>query len=83
MKMTDVEAAEAGRRRPGNLDAQDLALQCLARVNDNAADAQDPVKHPEVYEFCEKASMSRSWLYLRPFSSGVPIKAISSRSGPI
>ena len=55
MKMTDVEAAEAGRRRPGNLDAQDLALQCLARVNDNAADAQDPVKHPEVYEFCEKA----------------------------
>jgi adenylate cyclase len=55
MKMTDVEAAEAGRRRPGNLDAQDLALQCLARVNDNAADAQDPVKHPEVYEFGEQA----------------------------
>jgi adenylate cyclase len=55
MKMTDVEAAEAGRQRPGNLDAQDLALQCLARVNDNAADAQDPVKHPEVYEFCEQA----------------------------
>ncbi len=55
MKMTDVEAAEAGRLRPGNLDAQDLALQCLARVNDNGADAQDPVKHPEVYEFCERA----------------------------
>ncbi len=54
-KMTDVEAAEARRLRPGNLDAQNLALQCLARVNDNAADARDPVKHPEVYEFCEQA----------------------------
>jgi TolB-like protein len=54
-KMTDVEAAEARRLRPGNLSAQDLALQCLARYNDNHADAQDPVKHPEIYEFCEQA----------------------------
>ena len=55
LKMTDVEAAEAGRRRPGNPGAQDLALQCLARVNDNAVDADDPVKHPEIFEFCEQA----------------------------
>ena len=55
LKMTDVEAAEAGRLRPGNLGAQDLALQCLARVIDNAADARDPVKHPEIYESCEQA----------------------------
>jgi adenylate cyclase len=54
LKMTDVEAAEARRVRPGNLGAQDLALQCLARVNDNSA-ADDPVKHPEIYEACEKA----------------------------
>jgi adenylate cyclase len=50
-KMTDVEAR---RLRPGNLGAQDLALQCLARANDNSA-ADDPVKHPEIYESCEKA----------------------------
>ena len=54
-KMTDVEAAEARRLRPGNLGAQDLALQCLARVNDNFAYATDPVKHPEIYESCEQA----------------------------
>jgi adenylate cyclase len=54
-KMTDVEAAEARRLRPGNLGAQDLALQCLARANDNLANAADPVKHPEIYEFCEQA----------------------------
>ena len=54
-KMTDVEAAEARRLRPGNLGAQDLALQCLARFNDNSADAEDPRKHPEVYESCEQA----------------------------
>ena len=54
-KMTDVEAAEARRLRPGNLGAQDLALQCLARFNDNSADALDPVKHPEIYESCEQA----------------------------
>ena len=40
--MTDVEAAEAGRLRPGNPGAQDLALQCLARVIDNAVDAEIP-----------------------------------------
>ncbi len=54
-KMTDVEAAEARRLRPGNLGAQDLARQCLARFNDNSADAGDPVKHPEIYEPCEQA----------------------------
>jgi adenylate cyclase len=55
LKMTDVEAAEAGRLRPGNPGAQDLALQCEARVNDNEADADDPVKHPKLYESCEQA----------------------------
>lgn len=55
LKMIDVEAAEAGRMRPGNLGAQDLALQCHARVIDNLADAGDPVKHPELFEFCEQA----------------------------
>jgi len=55
-KMTDVEAAEARRLRPGNLGAQDLARQCLARFNDNYTDAAlDPVKHPEIYESCEQA----------------------------
>jgi tetratricopeptide (TPR) repeat protein len=55
-KMTDVEAAEARRLHPGNLGAQDLALQCLARFNDNYTDAAlDPVKHPEIYESCEQA----------------------------
>jgi adenylate cyclase len=33
LKMTDVEAAEARRLRPGNLSAQDLALQCLASAS--------------------------------------------------
>ncbi len=55
LKMTDVEAVEAGRLRPNNPDAQDLALQCLARVNDNEADADDPVKHPKLYDSCEQA----------------------------
>ena len=41
-KMTDVEAAEARRLRPGNLGAQDLALQCLARFNDNSAGVRRP-----------------------------------------
>ena len=55
LKMTDIEAAKAARLRPNNPDAEDLALQCLARFNDNSADARDPVKHPEIYEACEEA----------------------------
>ena len=55
LKMTDVEAAEARRLRPGNLGAQDLALRCLARVNDNFRTPTDPVKHPEIFESCEQA----------------------------
>ena len=54
-KMNEVEAAEAGRLRRGNLGAQDLALQCQGRVNDNYIDAGDPVKHPELFESCEQA----------------------------
>jgi hypothetical protein len=54
-KMNEVEAAEAGRLRRGNLGAQDLALQCQGRVNDNCIDAGDPVKHPELFESCEQA----------------------------
>ena len=46
MKMTEVEAAEAGRLRPGNLDAQDLALQCQARVIDNGAGRARPCEAP-------------------------------------
>ena len=53
-KMADVEAAEAGRLRPGNLGAEDLALQCRARLIDNP-NSWDPVKHPELFEFCEQA----------------------------
>jgi adenylate cyclase len=55
VKMNDVEASEARRLRPGNLGAQDLARQCLARYNGNHADAQDPVKHPEIFELCDQA----------------------------
>jgi tetratricopeptide (TPR) repeat protein len=55
LKMTDVEAAEAGRLRPSNPNAEDLALRCLARVNDNWADATDPVNHPKIFESCEEA----------------------------
>jgi adenylate cyclase len=55
LKMTDVEAAEAGRLRPSNPNAEDLALRCLARVNDNWADATDPANHPKIFESCEEA----------------------------
>jgi adenylate cyclase len=55
LKMTDVEAAEAGRRRPGNPDAEDLALRCRDRILNNYVDSQDPVHHPEIYESCEQA----------------------------
>ena len=46
LKMTDVEAAEARRLRPGNLGAQDLALQCQARLIDNAVDADESRQAP-------------------------------------
>ena len=55
LKMTDVEAAEAGRLRPSNPNAEDLALRCLARVNDNWTDATDPANHPKIFESCEEA----------------------------
>jgi adenylate cyclase len=58
LKMTDVEAAEAGRRRPGNPDAEDLALRCRDRILNNYVDSQDPVHHPEIYESCEQAQAS-------------------------
>ena len=64
-KMADVEAAEAGRLRPGNLGAEDLALQCRARLIDNP-NSWDPVKHPELFEFCEQALRTRSWQWPRP-----------------
>ena len=54
-KMNEVEAAEAGRLRRGNLGAQDLALQCQGRVNDNYIDAGNPVKHPELFKSCGQA----------------------------
>ena len=55
LRITDVEAAKAGRLRPGNLDAEDSALRCLAAYNDNFEEAHDPVKHPEIYELCDRA----------------------------
>ena len=59
-KMNEVEAAEAGRLRRGNLGAQDLALQCQGRVNDNCIDAGDPVKHPELFESANRRCVSIS-----------------------
>ena len=76
MKMTEVEAAEAGRLRPGNLGAQDLALQCHARVMDNPADADDPVKHPELFESCEQALRLDPGNTLALSHSRAPIGAI-------
>ena len=55
LKMDEVEAAEAARLRPDNPDAEVLALRCVAAFYDNFLDAQDPIKHPEVYESCEQA----------------------------
>ncbi len=55
LKMNDVDAAKAARSRPNNPDAEDLALQCVARFFANFADSRDPVKHPEIYEACEEA----------------------------
>jgi len=55
IQLNAVEAAKAGRLRPANPDAEDLALRCLARVNDNYIEAQDPVKHPEIFDSCDQA----------------------------
>ncbi len=55
IQLNAVEAAKAGRLRPANPDAEDLALRCLARVNDNYMEAQDPVKHPEIFDSCDQA----------------------------
>jgi TolB-like protein/Flp pilus assembly protein TadD len=55
IQLTDVEAAKAGQLRPDNPDAEDLALRCLAAYNDNYAEAQDPVKHSQIFASCEQA----------------------------
>ena len=55
LKMTDVEAVKAGRLRPANPTAEDLALRCLAAYNNNF-DPLDPVAHPEIFRSCEQAS---------------------------
>ncbi len=55
LKMNDVEAEKAARSRPNNPDAEDLALQCVARIFANYEESRDPVKHPELYEGCEEA----------------------------
>ena len=54
LKMIDVEAAEAGRCAPA-ISRRGPGAAMSARVIDNFADAQDPVKHPELFEFCEQA----------------------------
>jgi class 3 adenylate cyclase/TolB-like protein len=53
--LTDVEAANSARLRPANHDAQDLALRCQAAFYDNFGYAQEPVRHPEIYQSCEEA----------------------------
>ena len=76
LKMTDVEAAEAGRLRPSNPDAEDLALRCLARVNDNCGGRHRPREASENLRILRRGAASRSRQYPRALSSHVPIGAI-------
>ncbi len=55
IQMIAVEAARAARARPGNPDAQDLALRCIAPLLNNPAASANPSKHSEIYEPCERA----------------------------
>jgi adenylate cyclase len=76
LKMDEVEAAEAARLRPDNPDAEDLALRCVAAFFNNFLDAQDPVKHPEIYGSCEQALRLDPGNTSCARSSGGPIGAI-------
>jgi adenylate cyclase len=55
IRMISVEAARAAKARPGNPDAQDLALRCIAPLLNNPEASANPSKHPEIYEPCERA----------------------------
>ena len=55
IQMISVEAARAARTRPGNPDAQDLGLRCIASLLNNPEASANPSKHPEIYEPCERA----------------------------
>jgi tetratricopeptide (TPR) repeat protein len=55
LRFTEVEAARAGRLRPHDPTAQDLALRCQAAVDANRADAEKLTKYAPIFEPCEKA----------------------------
>ena len=51
LRLVDVDAARLARTPPGNLDAQDLALQCMAGVLPSAMfEGNNPA-----FDFCERA----------------------------
>ena len=55
IQLAAVESARAGRLRPENPDAQDLAERCSAAFNANPVIDNDPAKNAAIYEPCEQA----------------------------
>ena len=53
MRVLDIEAERAIRAHPGSPMA--LALQCLARAGDYAAETVDPEKRAELFKTCDEA----------------------------
>ncbi len=76
LKMTDVEAAEAGRLRPSNPNAEDLALRCLARSQRQLDGRHRPREPSENLRILRRGAAARSRQYPRAISSHVPIGAI-------
>ena len=68
IQLTAVEALRAGRVRPDNPDAQDLALRCLANYNDIAIET-DPQKFAVKYDPCEQSLNSILAMSLHSASS--------------
>jgi adenylate cyclase len=55
IQLAAVESARAGRLRPENPDAQDLAERCVAAYNASAAVDNDSIANAAIYEPCEQA----------------------------
>ncbi len=55
IQLAAVESARAGRLRPENPNAQDLAERCVAAYNASAAVDNDSIANAAIYEPCEQA----------------------------
>ncbi len=80
-QLVDFELARAMRTRPGNLEAQDLAMQCLSNLNRSTdPEAIGPCRRAHLPRFTRSSSRRAT---IRKMPSGRQMNSPRGRSPPI